>query len=68
MHWQNHKCNNNLTLPLKQNTRKGSPAPHGIPEYMDMVPSSPYSSSPGDANVPINDYMPMSPGGDYRGG
>jgi hypothetical protein len=65
MNW--HKWNNNLSLPLKQNNRKGSPAPHAIPDYMDMA-CSPYSSSPGDpANNP-SDYMPMSPGGDYRGG
>jgi hypothetical protein len=64
-----HKWNNNLSLPLNQNNRKGSPAPHALPDYMDMGPYSPYSSSPsGDTSNNANNYMPMSPGVDYRGG
>lgn len=37
-------------------------------DYMDMGPSSPYSSSPGDHHNNANVYMPMSPSVDYRGG
>lgn len=60
--------NNNLSLPLNQNNRKGSPAPYALPDYMDMGPYSPYSSSPGDPTNNANVYMPMSPSVDYRGG
>lgn len=63
-----HKWNNNLSLPLNQTNRKGSPAINAVADYMDMGPYSPYSSSPGDATNNANVYMPMSPGGDYRGG
>lgn len=65
-----HRWNNNLSLPLNQSSRKGSPnaAPNALPDYMDMGPYSPYSSSPGDGVNNANAYMPMSPSVDYRGG
>ncbi|CAO1363365.1 unnamed protein product [Diamesa hyperborea] len=58
-----------LSLPYIQsqgNPRRGSPNPpiNTNEPYMEMCPYSPCSSSPGDAMG--NNYMPMSPGVDFR--
>ncbi|CAO1310205.1 unnamed protein product [Diamesa serratosioi] len=65
------KSGASLSLPYMQsqsNQRRGSPNPptNTNEPYMDMCPYSPCSSSPGDAMG--NNYMPMSPGVDFRGG
>lgn len=67
--WRNNNTYGNpsngasLSLPYIQSQRRGSPNPpnnYNDP-YMEM---GPYSNSPRDAMG--NNYMPMSPGVDFR--